>query len=268
MSRCNFCWNLQQPALFCLKASWKVLGCCRTLSDSPPTTTIRRLPTHLWKHYCRCSTQACSTILLCTNNNNGSNCNDDNGSRKLESLSFHSYLDDRGFLTFQDNWGKVSVYAIYDSHYRLQYIGISRDTRTSLLLHLIRMPQFCYYFKFQSFEKPSRTILNQLREAWIKEMSHQSPIGNVDAFWRERWEGPIDIRKHGWLTTEERQLLEHTDEHNMPKVLKQISRRIQKEIEKQLAERNVQEMVRFDPKLKEKGLLDGQSKKVDVPDTI
>ncbi|EME32765.1 uncharacterized protein Gasu_01280 [Galdieria sulphuraria] len=270
ISRCNFCWILQQPVLsFSMKSSWKVLGYCCTFSlySNLTTTRIRYRPIPLWKHYFRFSTQACVSSSTYTNNSNSRN-NSSNSCLKLDSFPFHPYLDDRGFLSYQDSWGKVSVYAIYDAQYRLQYIGISRDTRTSLLLHLIRMPQFCYYFKFQSFEKPSRTILNQLRETWIKEMNHQTPVGNVDAFWQARWEGPIDVRNHGWLTTEEKQLLEETEENNMAKVLKQICRRVQKEVENQLAERNVQETIRFDPKLKERGLLDGQSKKVDVPDTI
>lgn len=264
MSPCKFCWTA--PLYFYHYKSWKlpIRYCCPCVRVTATLNTRLAVPLVGKQHYLKLSTKACFTFF--SNNNDCKNSNDSN--IKLDTLPFHTYLDDRGFLTFQDNWGKVSVYAIYDAHYRLQYIGISRDTRTSLLLHLIRMPNFCYYFKFHAFKKPSRTLLNQLREAWIKEMSEEPPIGNVDSFWQERWEGPINIRSHGWLTTEERHLLEQTDENNMSKILKQICRRVQKEIEKQLAERNVQEPVRFDPKLKEKGLLDGQSKKVDVPDAI
>lgn len=275
MAFCSFCWRLQLHLVvpYRLHVHWKGRGYCNknsTISNVPTTTTTktaRRVQTHIGNHsFNLFYTKACFTNLSHTSHTTKSSESKDN--QPLESLPYYPYLDERGFLTFQDDWGKVSVYAIYDAKYRLQYIGISRDTRTSLLLHLIRMPALCYYFKFQSFSKPSRTILNQVRETWIKEMSDCPPIGNSDATLQERWEGPIDIRRHGWLTTEEQQSIQETDENNLPKILKQICRRVQKEIEKQLAERNVQEVIRFDPKLKEKGLLDGQSKKVDVPDTI
>eukprot|EP00871_Galdieria_phlegrea_P003420 jgi/Galph1/4079/GphlegSOOS_G2735.1 len=177
----------------------------------------------------------------------------------LESLPFYSYLDDQGFVNFQDNWGKVTVYAIYDAQYQLQYIGKSRDTRTSLLLHLLRQPNDCYYFKYYAVEKPSRTALDQMRQVWMDQMKEQPPVGNVDEFIQSRWEGPIDVQKYGLVTEEEEEQLKQADENDKSKLLKQICRRVQRNIEQELKERGVNELIRWDPKLKEKGLLDGQN---------
>src|SRR4028118_480348 len=86
----------------------------------------------------------------------------------LASLEYIPYLDNGGQLpeTLQ---GKVGVYAIFDSEKVLQFVGYSRDVYLSLKQHFVRQPQNCYWLKVQTIDRPSRTILENIRESWIAE---------------------------------------------------------------------------------------------------
>ena len=169
----------------------------------------------------------------------------------LSSLDFVTYVDDRGQLPDQFQ-AKVGVYAIFDGAKVLQYIGFSRDTFLSLKQHLVRQPHQCYWVKVQTIDRPSRTILEEIRTAWIAE-NGATPTGNSTD--EGKWTDAIEVK--ALMTPEEQSCFASAlDEASQSKVLKQVARRIEAEILKVLQERGVQAELRFNPKLKEAGLLD------------
>ncbi|MBW4694870.1 MAG: GIY-YIG nuclease family protein [Lyngbya sp. HA4199-MV5] len=169
----------------------------------------------------------------------------------LSSLELFPYLDDRGQLPEQFQ-GKVGVYAIFDQQQRLQYIGYSRDVVLSLKQHLVRQPEHCYWLKVQTIDRPSRTILEEIRAAWISE-NGCVPTGNgVD---EGKWTQAIDAKVQ--MTPEEQSSYAGAiDELTQTKVLKQVARRVEADLLKVLKSRGMQVEIRFNPKLKEAGLLD------------
>lgn len=168
----------------------------------------------------------------------------------LSSLELIPYLDENGQLTDQFE-GKIGVYAIFDQQKILQFIGYSRDVALSLKQHLIRRPEQCYWFKVQVIDRPSRTLLENIRDAWIAE-NGSAPQGNGDE--EALWTQPIDAKLT--MTAEEQAAYTATDGVGQVKLLKQVARRVEEQVLAALVTRGVQMQVRFNPKLKENGLLD------------
>ena len=169
----------------------------------------------------------------------------------LSSLEYLAYLDDRGQLPEQFQ-GKVGVYAIFDQQQTLQYIGYSRDVYLSLKQHLVRQPEHCYGLKVQTIDRPSRTILEEIRTAWMSE-NGLVPAGNGadEGKWTEAIDAKIQMTPQ-----EQASYVGAIDELSQTKVLKQVARRVEATILEVLKARNVQVEIRFNPKLKEAGLLD------------
>lgn len=167
----------------------------------------------------------------------------------LASLEYIPYLNELGETTEQFS-GKVGVYAIFDQAKILQFIGYSRDVSLSLKQHLVRQPEKCYWLKVQTIDRPSRSILEEIREAWITE-NGSAPVGNGtdEAMWNQ----PIDAKLK--MTAAEQTAYAATDEMGKIKTLKQVARRVEAEVLAELDSRGVKMAIRFDPKLKEEGLL-------------
>jgi hypothetical protein len=168
----------------------------------------------------------------------------------LSSLEYVSYLDEQGQIPCQFA-EKVGVYAIFDSTKTLQYIGYSRDVALSLKQHLVRQPDRCHWLKVQTIDRPDRTLLENIRAAWITENGSQPP-GNTTA--AAQWNQAIDVRSH--LTAEEQAQYAAADEQTQTKLLKQAARRAEAQVLAALVDRGVHMPIRFNPKLKEMGLLD------------
>ena len=168
----------------------------------------------------------------------------------LASLEYISYIDNNGQLPEQFQ-GKVGVYAIFDQEKVLQFVGYSRDVDLSLKQHLVRQPQKCYWLKVQTIDRPSRTILESIRDAWTEENGF-IPTGNK--FEEAEWTQPIDAKVA--MTTDEQNSYKSSDELTQSKLLKTVARRVESQVLTQLESRGVQMQIRFNPKLKEKGLLD------------
>ena len=168
----------------------------------------------------------------------------------LLSLEYISYLDANGQLTDQFQ-GKVGVYAIFDQQQVLQFVGYSRDVDLSLKQHLVRQPQKCYWLKVQTIDRPSRTILESIRDAWTAE-NGSIPVGNESD--EATWIQPIDAKVA--MTVDEQISYKSSDELTQSKLLKIVARRVESQILAELESRGVQMQIRFNPKLKEKGLLD------------
>jgi len=166
----------------------------------------------------------------------------------LTDLEYLPYLDDEGQLI--DRPFGIGVYAIFDQAKTLQYIGYSRDVTLSLRQHLVRQPQKCYWLKVQTIERPSRTLLEDIRTAWISENGTVPPGNAVE---EPLWSQAIDAKEQ--MTTEEQAAFAAIDDLGKTKLLKQIARRVEAEVLTQLEQRGVKMAVRFDPKLKEEGLL-------------
>lgn len=146
---------------------------------------------------------------------------------------------------------KIGIYAIYDENQTLCYVGYSRDIQKSLQQHLIRRPQQCHWLKIFTCDRPSRTLLEEIRTAWLAENA-STPIGNATE--ETLWTQPIDVRAS--LSQEEMMAIATTDDIGQSKLLKDHARRIEDDIKTILKKRGLTTDFRFQPKLKEQGLLD------------
>lgn len=170
----------------------------------------------------------------------------------LATLESFAYIDESGQLPEQFS-GKIGVYAIFDQEKALQFVGYSRDVYLSLKQHLVRQPQKCYWVKVQTIERPNRTILESIENAWIAE-NGIVPDGNGEN--KQKWTDPIDAK--AVMTPEEQANYQNPliDDLAQMKIIKNVARRVEAEILSVLAARGLQMQVRFNPKLKEEGLLD------------
>lgn len=168
----------------------------------------------------------------------------------LNSLEFIPYLDENGAIS-EDLQGKIGVYAIFDRDRILKFVGYSRDIHSSLKQHLVRQPQNCYWLKIETIDRPSRTFLEEIRQKWIAE-NGAIPAGNDTE--ENAWIQPIDTKIA--MTEAEIQQYQNSEELGKIKLLKSIARRVEAEVQTQLKDRGVQMEIRFNPKLKEQGLLD------------
>ncbi|MGK7931226.1 MAG: GIY-YIG nuclease family protein [Microcystaceae cyanobacterium] len=168
----------------------------------------------------------------------------------LNQLEEIAYLNEKGEV--QANFpNKIGVYAIFDEAHHLKFIGYSRDISLSLKQHLVRQFQSCYSLKFYTINRPSRTLLEEIKQAWILE-NGSLPEGNAAD--ENQWTQPIDIK--GRMSVEEQNSYHKSDDLGKIKILKQVCRRIESEIKEKLSARGLKEDLRFNPKLKEQGLLD------------
>jgi hypothetical protein len=168
----------------------------------------------------------------------------------LGDLPFIPYLTSTGTIDPQYQ-GKIGVYGIFDQAQILQYVGYSRDLAASLLQHLVRQPQACWWLKFHIVDRPQRELLENLRRAWLGE-NGAVPPGNGEA--QNLWCQPIDVRPY--LTATEQISLNQGDDLAQAKLLKAVARRVEEERRAELKARGVNQEIRFHPKLKEQGLLD------------
>lgn len=165
----------------------------------------------------------------------------------LTDLKFLPFINQDGQLPEQFQ-GKVGIYAIFDQTQTLKFVGFSRDVFLSLRQHLVRCVSDCYWVKVQITDRPSRTLLETIRTAWLTE--NGSSLED-----ESKWTQPIQVKQ--LMSDEERSTYESAlDELAQIKVLKNAARRVEAEIMSQLKARNVQADLRFNPKLKEEGLLD------------
>ena len=167
----------------------------------------------------------------------------------LSSLEYIPYLDNGAISEALQ--GKIGVYAIFNEERQLQFVGYSRDIYLSLKQHLIRQPQSCYWIKAQTIDRPSRKILEEIAESWIAE-NGSIPLGNGEL--AGTWTQAIDAKPT--MTEAEKAQYRASDELGQTKILKKTARRVESELKEILSDRGVTMEIRFNPKLKEKGLLD------------
>ena len=168
----------------------------------------------------------------------------------LKSLEFLPYINNVGELpgVLQN---QIGIYAIFDRSQDLQFVGYSRDIYLSLKQHLVRQPELCYWVKATTIDRPNRTFLESVQASWIAE-NGSIPNGNGAA--SSQWLDPIST--HHAMTAAESDSFADLDGVAQIKLLKQVARRVEDTILAKLQERGVQTEIRFNPKLKEQGLLD------------
>ncbi|HEY9597752.1 MAG TPA: GIY-YIG nuclease family protein [Cyanophyceae cyanobacterium] len=168
----------------------------------------------------------------------------------LNELDFIPYLDNLCNLP-EELQCKIGVYAIFDRDKTLKFVNYSRDIYLSIKQHLVRQPHDCYWLKVKTIDRPNRTQLENIRVAWIQE-NGEIPVGNGsdEAVWTQ----PIDAKLT--MTEKERESYENADDVTKIKLLKTVARRVEAQILETLKSRGVQTEIRFNPKLKENGLLD------------
>ena len=168
----------------------------------------------------------------------------------LNALDYLPYLDENGVIT-EDLQKKIGVYAIFNENKKLKFIGYSRDIYASLKQHLVRQTQQCHWLKVEIITRPSRTILEEIKTNWTEENGDLS-IDNQEN--QNLWTQAIDAKV--CMTEEDKETYKNSDELGRIKLLKTVSRRVQADIEETLKQRGNKMKIRFNPKLKEQGLLD------------
>jgi hypothetical protein len=143
----------------------------------------------------------------------------------------------------------IGVYAIFNQERTLQYVGYSRNLAVSLLQHLVRQPDHCHWLTVHVIDRPDRQLLTQIQNHWLV---GQSPPGNGEQ--QKDWCESINVQDH-W-TTEEAATVTQSEAEDKPKLLKKIARRLEAGVLEKLQARGVKQNIRFNPKLKEQGLLD------------
>ena len=95
--------------------------------------------------------------------------------------------------------------------------------------------------------------MEAIENAWITENANPD-IPNTEN--KQKWNNPIDVKE--LMTPEEQNNYQNIaiDEFGKSKVLKNVARRVEEEILGVLKARGVNTQIRFNPKLKETGLLD------------
>lgn len=166
----------------------------------------------------------------------------------LASLEMQPYLVDGALPSELD--GKVGIYAIFDQDQTLQYVGFSRNVNVGLVQHLVRRPEQCHWFKVYTVERPSRTLLDDIRNTWLAEYG-DIPSGNSDT--QVAWEKPIDAKT--FMTEAERTEIANADPTEINKLLKQLARRVEVDVKAKVEARGAQIPIKFNPKLKEQGIL-------------
>lgn len=168
----------------------------------------------------------------------------------LQELPFLPYLEQTGNIN-PELEGKMGIYAIFAQGKTLQYIGYSRNLYLSLKQHLVRQTDACVWLKIHRCHRPQRSILEATKQNWLEE-NQTIPLGN--SAHENLWTQPINAK----LTMSETEKEEYQQQDDIGKIqlLKQIARRLEESIKVKLQEKGVTMEIRFNPKLKEQGLLD------------
>jgi hypothetical protein len=175
-------------------------------------------------------------------------------------------------VQYDESGQRVGVFAVFGEDRGLRYVGISRDVATSLRKCLVRRPVDAVYFVVEYVARPSRTVLEGIKTQWLREWEEKTGL-DVPGCDRDvnqhLWENAINVQgPHVQLTEAEQDAIANLEPKDTPKVLKQICRRFQADIDKILRERGLTEPLKFASKLKAQGLLDVESVQIKTPDSI
>lgn len=168
----------------------------------------------------------------------------------LKEIDFLPYLNSEGAIA-ENLEGAIGLYAIFNQDKTLEYVGYSRNIYLSLKQHLVKQPDKCYWLKIHTISRPSRTILEEIKQQWLREETNNI---NLSQEIQNQWTESIDTKP--MMTEDEIKEYQQQDELGKIKLLKKVSRRVEETIKEKLTLRGVTIEIRFNPKLKEQGLLD------------
>ena len=147
---------------------------------------------------------------------------------------------------------------------KLMYVGVTRNASTTLRSIVSRVPQLLSertVFKVVHVRRPSKSLLDAARLQWINEAKQEGNTGESSAAvdnridMLEMWEKPLEC--FPLMTTDEKQAIDAaTNVLAKDRLTKEACRRIEAGLKKHLEEIGVTEKLRYDPKLKARGLLD------------
>eukprot|EP00933_Yihiella_yeosuensis_P029030 TRINITY_DN22765_c0_g1_i2.p1 TRINITY_DN22765_c0_g1~~TRINITY_DN22765_c0_g1_i2.p1 ORF type:complete len:406 (-),score=99.99 TRINITY_DN22765_c0_g1_i2:42-1259(-) len=173
---------------------------------------------------------------------------------ELSSLPRTTFVGEDGLLQVpQVSPGvRASVYAIFsaeDSGGKLQYVGVSRNSQTSLRAHFARRPEDCGSFAVFDVLKPDRALLEAARKAWFSECG--IPSGNSGGVEQAVWEEAINVKVGEVAEALSSLTSEAADAALRKAVLAAETIQVEK-----FEAVGCHESLLFDTKLKAKGLLD------------
>jgi len=100
----------------------------------------------------------------------------------------------------------AGVYAVLDAEQRTQYVGYSRNVLLALNSHVAQNgQQICAFVRVRTFKFPKREEMEQLRDAWIKELGSVPP-GNADQ--SEKWASTVGEAARMAMSASERNAYE------------------------------------------------------------
>ena len=171
---------------------------------------------------------------------------------QLTDLPTLPFINSEGKLP-QNYANKIGAYAIFNQDHQLMHLGFSRNVLLSLKQCLIRYPEACHWIKAATIERPSKAHLQDILAQWQTDAGGP-PYSDHNP--ENRWTESINLHQH--MVTEEKMAYDGSDlnERAKVKLLKQVSRRLEANILSNLEARGYQDELRFNPKLKESGLLD------------
>lgn len=151
-------------------------------------------------------------------------------------------------------------------HMKLLYVGVTRNAISTLRSIVARVPHLLSkgsVFKVVHMSRPSKSVLDAARLQWIDEarqsldeplsQAHIMVDNSIDE--HELWEKPINCVPR--MTNDEREAIESaTTVLAKDRLTKEACRRIERDLKSDLEAMGVTEKLRYDPKLKARGLLD------------
>lgn len=113
-------------------------------------------------------------------------------SSKLNEVLLEPIINEQGYISPNvDESAKGFVFAIYDELQKLQYIGFSKDLRSSLRTLFGRRPDKAWYYRVACLPTLDQQAMIKLREQWFEEVGG-APKGNKLALERNQWQQPVD----------------------------------------------------------------------------
>jgi hypothetical protein len=111
---------------------------------------------------------------------------------KLSDLPLQAVINPQGYVNPEIVPGTAAaVFAVYDEQQKLQYIGFSKDLRSSLRTVLGRRPDKAYYFKAVQLPHLDQEDMLAIRQCWFDECGAPPP-GNKLALERKAWQSAVD----------------------------------------------------------------------------
>lgn len=110
----------------------------------------------------------------------------------LADIPLRAIINSDGYIMPEVAPGtQASVFAIFDQKQKLQYVGFSKELRSSLKTLLGRRPDKAFFYKSVEFSTLDQGGMIAVRDAWFQQCGG-APTGNKLAMERNLWQNAID----------------------------------------------------------------------------